>query len=248
MTEESVGAGGDTHQLLLLHLAPFGLFLEELLPTLSLQRQLATCPLAIVHRARAIRPPRVSRTFRVEGTFSLLCRESSFPNLAKRGGRFVPGRRAETRDVDLAVRLSSALSTPNLRRSADATRGALLDSRIGQNLAVSRVDFPRGERREERLWECCHIFLEHRKFSIGRIRDWHYHRMTFVGVSGASLSCLAAHHDVINKIGFCRLRHLPGNMGHARHSARRPEVARRCEGPPPRYIENALRRVDLIGP
>ena len=68
--------------------------------------------------------------------------------------------------------------------------------------------------------------------------------MTFVGVSGASLSCLAAHHDVINKIGFCRLRHLPGNTGHARHSARRPEVARRCEGPPPRYIENALRRLD----
>ena len=43
--------------------------------------------------------------------------------------------------------LRSALSTPNLRRSADATRGALLDSRIGQNLAVSRVDFPRGETR-----------------------------------------------------------------------------------------------------
>ena len=244
MTEESVGAGGDTHQLLLLHLAPFGLFLEELLPTLSLQRQLATCPLAIVHHARAIRPPRVSRTFRVEGTFSLLCRESSFPNLAKRGGRFVPGRRAETRDVDLAVRLSSALSTPNLRRSADATRGALLDSRIGQNLAVSRVDFPRGERREERLWECCHIFLEHRKFSIGRIRDWHYHRMTFVGVS-ASLSCLAAHHNVISE-DF--VRQFPGTRGTARRSARRPEVARRCEGPPPRYIENALRRVDLIGP
>ena len=53
----------------------------------------------------------------------------------------------DARDVDLAVRLRSALSTPNLRRSADATRGALLDSRIGQNLAVSRVDFPRGETR-----------------------------------------------------------------------------------------------------
>jgi hypothetical protein len=178
LTEESVGAGGDTHQLLLLHLAPFGLFLEELLPTLSLQRQLATCPLAIVHRARAIRPPRVSRTVRVEGTFSLLCRESSFPNLALRGGRFVPGRRAETRDVDLAVRLSPALSTPNLRRSADATRGALLDSRIGQNLAVSRVDFPRGE--SWRLWEnFSYFFPEHRKFRLGRIRDWHYYRMTF---------------------------------------------------------------------
>ena len=213
MTEESVGAGGDTHQLLLLHLAPFGLFLEELLPTLSLQRQLVTCPLAIVHRARAIRPPRVSRTFRVEGTFSLLCRESSFPNLAKRGGRFVPGRRAETRDVDLAVRLSSALSTPNLRRSADATRGALLDSRIGQNLAVSRVDFPRGERRGSGMLSCFSRAQE--------IQNWSNTRLVLpsydfcLSLRSVAFLCLAAHHNVIdlNKIRrFCPS--VPGNKRH----------------------------------
>ncbi len=206
MTEESVGAGGDTHQLLLLHLAPFGLFLEELLPTLSLQRQLATCPLAIVHRARAIRPPRVSRTFRVEGTFSLLCRESSFPNLAKRGGRFVPGRRAETRDVDLAVRLSSALSTPNLRRSADATRGALLDSRIGQNLAVSRVDFPRGERRGSGMLSCFSRAQE--------IQNWSNTRLVLPSYDFCwSLRVALLPGRDLNKIGrFCPS--VPGNKRH----------------------------------
>ena len=146
LTEESVGAGGDTHQLLLLHLAPFGLFLEELLPTLSLQRQLATCPLAIVHRARAIRPPRVSRNFRVEGTFSLLCRESSFPSgVARRPLRpRAPRRDARRRPGGKAALGAFDAQPPSFSRR-DARRAFGFPYRAES--AVSRVDFPRGERR-----------------------------------------------------------------------------------------------------